>query len=188
MENGIDLNKELSTNPLATFYIKVKGNSMIEAGINDKDVLVVDRSLEPQNNKIAICFIDDEFIVKRIQKEEDCLYLMPENPNYSPIKVTEENELIIWGIVTYVIISLWLAKKVKNPEVLAEFESEVEDADPQAPAGKVAPAYCAELCRATTPSHKESTPWIFRRKSTRRSQRRSRAMTAPWGSTPRRRT
>lgn len=103
MENSIDLNKELSENPLATFYIKVKGNSMIDAGINDKDVLVVDRSLEPQNNKIAICFIDGEFTVKRIQLEKDCLYLMPENPNYPPIKVTEENQLIIWGIVTYVI-------------------------------------------------------------------------------------
>ena len=103
METNIDLNKELSDNQLATFYIKVKGNSMIDAGINDKDVLVVDRSLEPQNNKIAICFIDGEFTVKRILVEKECLYLMPENPNYSPIKITEENELIIWGIVTYVI-------------------------------------------------------------------------------------
>jgi DNA polymerase V len=103
METNIDLNKELSENQLATFYIKVKGNSMIDAGINDKDVLVVDRSLEPQNNKIAICFIDGEFTVKRILVEKECLYLMPENPNYSPIKITEENELIIWGIVTYVI-------------------------------------------------------------------------------------
>jgi DNA polymerase V len=103
LENNIDLNKELSENPLATFYIKVKGNSMIDAGINDKDVLVVDRSIEPQNNKIAICFIDGEFTVKRIQLEKDCLYLMPENPNYKPIKVTEENQLIIWGMVTYVI-------------------------------------------------------------------------------------
>ncbi|WP_300564601.1 translesion error-prone DNA polymerase V autoproteolytic subunit [Flavobacterium sp.] len=103
LETNIDLNKELSENPLATFYIKVKGNSMIDAGINDKDVLVVDRSLEPQNNKIAICCIDGEFTVKRIQVEKDCLYLMPENKDYSPIKVTEENQLIIWGIVTYVI-------------------------------------------------------------------------------------
>lgn len=76
---------------------------MIDAGINDKDVLVVDRSLEPQNNKIAICFIDGEFTVKRIQVEKDCLYLMPENSEYEPIKVTEENQLIIWGMVTYVI-------------------------------------------------------------------------------------
>jgi DNA polymerase V len=103
METNIDLNKELSKNPLATFYIKVKGNSMIDAGINDKDVLVVDRSLEPQNNKIAICFIDGEFTVKRIQLQKDCLYLMPENPSYMPIKITENNNLIIWGIVTYVI-------------------------------------------------------------------------------------
>ncbi|MGA9637233.1 LexA family protein [Flavobacterium sp.] len=103
MENNIDLNKELSENPLATFYIKVKGNSMIDAGIQDKDVLVVDRSLEPQNNKIAVCFIDGEFTVKRIKLEENCLYLMPENSNYTPIKVTEENQLVIWGMVTYVI-------------------------------------------------------------------------------------
>jgi DNA polymerase V len=106
METNIDLNSELSENPLATFYIKVKGNSMIDAGINDKDVLVVDRSLEPQNNKIAICFIDGEFTVKRILVEKECLYLMPENASYSPIKITEENQLIIWGIVTYVIKKL----------------------------------------------------------------------------------
>lgn len=106
METNIDLNKELSENQLATFYIKVKGNSMIDAGINDKDVLVVDRSLEPQNNKIAICFIDGEFTVKRILVEKECLYLMPENASYSPIKITEENQLIIWGIVTYVIKKL----------------------------------------------------------------------------------
>ena len=103
MENNIDLNKELSKNPLATFYIKVKGNSMVNAGINNKDILVVDRSLEPQNNKIAVCFIDGEFTVKRIKVEKDGLYLMPENKNYQPIKVTEENNLIVWGIVTYVI-------------------------------------------------------------------------------------
>ena len=104
--NEIDLNKELCKNPLATFYIKVNGNSMINAGISDKDILIVDRSLEPQNNKIAVCFIDGEFTVKRIQVENDCLYLMPENPSYPAIKVTEENELVIWGMVTYVIKSL----------------------------------------------------------------------------------
>jgi DNA polymerase V len=65
--------------------------------------LVVDRSLELQNNKIAICFIDGEFTVKRIQVEKECLYLMPENQDYQPMKVTEENQLIIWGMVMYVI-------------------------------------------------------------------------------------
>ena len=87
MENDIDLNKELCKNPLATFYIKVKGNSMIDAGINDKDILVVDRSLEPQNNKIAICFIDGDFTVKRIKLDKDCLYLMPENKNYEHSRI-----------------------------------------------------------------------------------------------------
>ena len=106
MENSIDLNKELSENPLATFYIRVNGNSMIDAGINDKDVLVVDRSIEPRDNAIAVCFLDGEFTVKRIQLDKDCLYLMPENQNYAPIKVTEDNILIIWGIVTYVIKKL----------------------------------------------------------------------------------
>ena len=106
MEMNIDLNKELSENILATFYIKVKGNSMIDAGINDKDVLVVDRSLEPQNNKIAICFIDGAFTVKRIKLQKKELYLMPENPKYEPIKVTEDNQFLIWGIVTYVIKAL----------------------------------------------------------------------------------
>lgn len=105
-ENSIDLNKELSKNPLATFYIRVKGNSMIDAGIQDKDILVVDRSLEPTDNKIAVCFVDGEFTVKRIHLEKDCLYLQPENKDYAPIKITEDNQLIIWGIVTYVIKSL----------------------------------------------------------------------------------
>ena len=105
LETFIDLNKELCKNPIATFYVKVKGNSMIDAGIHDKDLLIVDRSLEPRNNKIAICFIDGEFTVKRIHLENKSLFLMPENSNYQPIKITEENQLIIWGIVTYVIKS-----------------------------------------------------------------------------------
>ena len=103
LETKIDLNKELSKNPLATFYVKVKGNSMIDSGINDKDVLVVDRSLEPNKNKIAVCFIDGEFTVTRIKLDKASLYLMPENKNYQPIKITEDNQFVIWGIVTYVI-------------------------------------------------------------------------------------
>jgi DNA polymerase V len=70
---SIDLNKQLSENRYGYFYIKVKGNSMIDAGIDDKDVLVVDRSLEPQNNKIAICFIDGEFTVKGRKKKIVCI-------------------------------------------------------------------------------------------------------------------
>jgi len=103
MENKIDLNTSLSKNPLATFFIKVEGHSMTDAGINDKDVLVVDRSLEPENNKIAVCFIEGGFTVKRLKLEKDGLWLMPENSNYAPMKVTDENSFVIWGIVTYVI-------------------------------------------------------------------------------------
>lgn len=103
METTIDLNTELTKNPLSTFFIKVSGNSMIDAGINDKDVLIVDRSLEPGDGKIAICLIDGEFTVKRLKLETDSLYLMPENKAYQPIKVTNDNQLVIWGIVTYII-------------------------------------------------------------------------------------
>lgn len=106
METKIDLNKELSENPLATFFIKVEGHSMIDAGINDKDVLVVDRSLEPADHKIAVCFIEGGFTVKRLKVEKDGLWLLPENSNYNPIKVTDENQFVIWGIVTYVIKKL----------------------------------------------------------------------------------
>ena len=102
-EDDIDLNKELCKNPLATFYIKVNGNSMIDAGINDKDILIVDRSLEPQDNKIAVCLIDGEFTVKRLKIDKNGIFLLPENKEFQPIKVTVENELVIWGIVTYVI-------------------------------------------------------------------------------------
>ena len=70
---------------------------------DDGDLLVIDRSLEPQDNKIAVCFIDGEFTVKRLKVQKDCIYLMPENSKYEPIKVTEDNELIIWGVVTYVV-------------------------------------------------------------------------------------
>ena len=105
-ESKISLDNVLVKNREATFYAKASGNSMIGAGIDNGDILVIDRSIEPQNNKIAVCFIDGEFTVKRIQIEKDCVYLLPENTAFQPIKVTEENELIIWGIVTYVIKSM----------------------------------------------------------------------------------
>ncbi|WP_394368761.1 LexA family protein [Galbibacter mesophilus] len=102
-EGTIDLNSVLIKNQEATFYARVSGQSMIDAGLEDGDLLVIDKSLEPANGKIAVCFIDGEFTVKRLKLEKDNLFLMPENKNYSPIKVSEDNQLIIWGIVTYVI-------------------------------------------------------------------------------------
>ena len=76
---------------------------MIGAGIDDGDILVIDRSLEPQNNKVAVCFLDGEFTVKRIKVAKDKVFLMPENKDFEPIVITDENQLIIWGIVTYVV-------------------------------------------------------------------------------------
>ena len=102
-EIRISLDKELVKNKEATFYARVDGDSMIGAGLEDGDLLVIDRSLNPENSKIAVCLIDGDFTVKRIKKEKDKLYLMPENKKYRPIELKEENELIIWGIVEYVI-------------------------------------------------------------------------------------
>ena len=102
-EMRISLDAALVKNEDATFYARVRGNSMIDANIEDGDLLVIDRSIESRNGKIAVCMIDGEFTIKRLKVEKECVYLMPENKNYKPIKVTKENELIVWGIVTYVI-------------------------------------------------------------------------------------
>jgi len=106
LDLSIDLNKELIKNKEATFYGRVKGDSMKNAGLSDGDLLIIDKSLEPKNGKIAVCFIDGEFTVKRIKIEKKACWLVPENEDYKPIKVTEENDFIIWGIVTTVIKSV----------------------------------------------------------------------------------
>ena len=102
----ISLDKVLVKNFEATFYAKADGTSMIGAGIDDGDIMVIDRSIEPTDGKIAVCLIDGEFTVKRIKVEKDAVYLMPENKAFQPIKVTEDGKSIIWGIVTYVIKSV----------------------------------------------------------------------------------
>ena len=102
-ETRISLDRELVKNKEATFYARVSGDSMVGAGLDDGDLLVIDRSLNPENGKIAVCLVDGEFTVKRIKKEKNILYLMPENKKYKPIELKEENELIIWGVVEYVI-------------------------------------------------------------------------------------
>ncbi|PIY06954.1 MAG: peptidase S24 [Bacteroidetes bacterium CG_4_10_14_3_um_filter_31_20] len=106
MDLSLDLNKDLITNPSSTFYAKVKGNSMVDAGINNGDIIVIDKALEPANGKKAVCYIDGEFTLKTIKIKKNELWLIPANPDYKSIKVTEENEFIIWGIVTFVIHKL----------------------------------------------------------------------------------
>lgn len=102
-EVRISLDKAVVKNEAATFYARVAGQSMVGAGLDDGDLLVIDRSLEPIDGKIAVCFVDGEFTVKRLKVDKDCVWLMPENAQYKPLQVTEENELIIWGIVTHVL-------------------------------------------------------------------------------------
>jgi len=97
------LDDALIKNKETTFYAKVSGQSMIGAGLDDNDLLVIDRSLEPENNKIAVCFLDGEFTVKRLRVTKDEVWLQPENPNYPIINITEDNNFLIWGIVTNVI-------------------------------------------------------------------------------------
>lgn len=102
----IDLNKHLIKHPSATFYGRVKGESMRDAGIHDGDLLVIDKSIEPIDGKIAVCYMDGEFTLKRIKLNKKGLWLMPANERYEPIKVEEHNDLVIWGVVTHVIKSV----------------------------------------------------------------------------------
>ena len=103
LDKKLDLNEFLIEHPSATFFVRVKGESMIQAGINSGDILIVDRALEPCQGKVVIAAIDGELTVKRIQRIGEKLYLVAENPEFNPIEINPEQSLRIWGIVTYVI-------------------------------------------------------------------------------------
>ena len=103
IEKNLDLNDFLIKHPSSTFFLKVEGESMIDAGIHSGDILIVDRSLEPKNNKIIIAALNGELTVKRIKKYKSKLFLVPENDKYEPIEITKEMDFSIWGIVTFVI-------------------------------------------------------------------------------------
>ena len=103
LEGMLDLNEHLIKHPAATFMVRVSGDSMIGAGIHDNDILVVDRSLSPENGKVAIAVVDGELTVKRILKKNGKVWLKAENPKYAPIEIKESNEVSIWGVVTNVI-------------------------------------------------------------------------------------
>ncbi|HAD02065.1 MAG: translesion error-prone DNA polymerase V autoproteolytic subunit [Parabacteroides sp.] len=99
---AIDLNKYIIKHPAATYFALVNGVSM-DTDLSEGDLLVVDRSLDPQDGKIAVCFVDGEFTVKKIRIEKDRCLLVPSNPDYPVIEVNKDNDFTIWGIVTYVI-------------------------------------------------------------------------------------
>ena len=103
IEMALDLNKELIRHPEATFYARVKGHSMIDAGIQDGDLLVIDKALEQKDGDIAVCFIDGEFTLKLLALKEDGIYLMPANAEFKPIRITEENDFLVWGMLAYII-------------------------------------------------------------------------------------
>ena len=103
LEEAIDLNKELIKNPSSTFFGRVKGLSMTDAGIDDKDILVIDKSISPKNGMIAVCYVDGEFTLKRICFSTNSMTLLPANNQFKPIPITEANDFLVWGIVTFVI-------------------------------------------------------------------------------------
>lgn len=103
MDIAIDLNQELVRHPSTTFYGRVRGDSMQDAHVFDGDILVIDKSLEPQSGDMAVCYIDGEFTIKYIEVSDNGVSLIPANPLYPTINVTADQDLIIWGVVTYVI-------------------------------------------------------------------------------------
>lgn len=103
IENGIDLNRELIRHPASTFYGRAVGDSMIDAGIDEGDILVIDKSLDAANGDMAVCFIDGEFTLKYIEIDNGRMFLCPANPKYSKIEVLPDSQFAVWGIVTYTI-------------------------------------------------------------------------------------
>ncbi|MCD8266318.1 MAG: translesion error-prone DNA polymerase V autoproteolytic subunit [Prevotellaceae bacterium] len=103
VQESIDLNRELVRHPATTFYARAVGDSMRGRGVGDGDLLVVDKSLEPWEGCLVVAYVDGEFTLKTLHRDEGgrCVWLMPANPAYEPIRVTEENEFVVWGVVTY---------------------------------------------------------------------------------------
>ena len=103
MTQAIDLNKELVKHPAATFYGRVVGDSMIDAGVEESDILVIDKALTPKDGDMAVCFVEGEFTLKYLRFHENGLTLMPANEKYPSIEIYEGSDFIMWGVVTYVI-------------------------------------------------------------------------------------
>ncbi|MBI3717417.1 MAG: translesion error-prone DNA polymerase V autoproteolytic subunit [Sphingobacteriales bacterium] len=106
MERGIDLNEQLIKNKPATFFFRMKGDAMHEAGIFENDILIVDRSLKLANGKIIVAVLNGELLVRRFLKNFSSAYLIPENNRYKPINLAEFSDFVVWGVVVYSIHSL----------------------------------------------------------------------------------
>ena len=102
----LDLVKLLVRHKASTFFFRVSGVSMVDAAMDEGDIIIVDRAVDPYNGCKAVCYIDGEYTVKRIEIHDDRICLMPANElndKYKPIVVTEETSFMVWGVVTYVI-------------------------------------------------------------------------------------
>lgn len=106
IDKKLDLNEYLIKNPAATFFVRVQGESMQGASINDGDILVVDRSEQPESGSIVVAALNGDLVIKRVEKKAKKLSLVSENPEYAPIDVGEEEDLVIWGVVTAVVHKL----------------------------------------------------------------------------------
>jgi len=96
----VDINSHLMRNEIATYIFRFRGDAMIDAGIFDGDVLVVDRSVEPKNNDIVLATLNDQFIVKRFCQQDGLVKLISENPIYPPLVIKEKDDFAVWGVVT----------------------------------------------------------------------------------------
>jgi DNA polymerase V len=105
IDRPLDLNEHLIRHPASTFFVKVQGDSMIEAGIHPGALLVVDRSLQPRSGSIILAVLNGEFTVKRLKKEKGNIVLYPENPRYKPVTVTPGQDFEVWGVVSHVVRS-----------------------------------------------------------------------------------
>jgi len=103
IEAHLDLNTHLIKHPAATFFVIASGDSMTGAGIYSGDLLIVDKSITASHGKIIIAAIDGELTVKRLSQQNNRLQLLPENPQYPPIDITDYQDMVIWGVVTHVI-------------------------------------------------------------------------------------
>jgi DNA polymerase V len=101
MERGIDLNEQLIRNKPATFFFRMKGDAMQEAGIFDKDVLIVDRSVKLTNGKVIVAILNGELLVRRFHKNFTSALLVAENSRYKPINLAEFTDFTVWGVVIY---------------------------------------------------------------------------------------
>lgn len=103
LEGSLDLNSLVIRHPEATFFARVEGDSMKDEGIVEGDILVVDKSIEPYDGCLAVAFVDGEFTLKRVRKEQDKILLVPANPKYKVIEISPENEFAVWGVVNWVL-------------------------------------------------------------------------------------